>query len=135
MLARYQAEATGTLQVLEAKAEGYRRLVAACAENPQIAPTLLLIEEMTAGWARESRRDETDGSVPRSRALGFDADLRNGHRPGLPQHPCERRDGPYRPHPEHERPLDQIAHATLQASLQLSHLLPHGSESRLHVLA
>ncbi|MDH3496560.1 MAG: flotillin family protein, partial [Gemmatimonadota bacterium] len=31
---------------LEAKAEGYRRLVAACAENPQIAPTLLLIEQM-----------------------------------------------------------------------------------------
>jgi flotillin len=46
MLAKYQAEATGTLQVLEAKAEGYRRLVAACAENPQIAPTLLLIEQM-----------------------------------------------------------------------------------------
>jgi len=46
MLARFQAEATGTLQVLEAKAEGYRRLVAACAENPQIAPTLLLIEQM-----------------------------------------------------------------------------------------
>ena len=46
MLSRYRAEATGTLQVLEAKAEGYRRLVAACAENPQIAPTLLLIEQM-----------------------------------------------------------------------------------------
>jgi flotillin len=46
MLAKYQAEATGTLQVLESKAEGYRRLVAACAENPQIAPTLLLIEQM-----------------------------------------------------------------------------------------
>jgi flotillin len=46
MLAKYQAEAAGTLQVLEAKAEGYRRLVAACAENPQIAPTLLLIEQM-----------------------------------------------------------------------------------------
>ena len=46
MLAKYQAEAAGTLKVLEAKAEGYRRLVAACAENPQIAPTLLLIEQM-----------------------------------------------------------------------------------------
>jgi len=46
MLAKYEAEATGLLKVLESKAEGYRRLVAACAENPQIAPTLLLIEQM-----------------------------------------------------------------------------------------
>jgi len=46
MLAKYDAEAAGTLKVLEAKAEGYRRLVAACAEDPQIAPTLLLIEQM-----------------------------------------------------------------------------------------
>jgi flotillin len=46
MLAKYEAEAAGTLKVLESKAEGYRRLVAACAENPHIAPTLLLIEQM-----------------------------------------------------------------------------------------
>jgi flotillin len=46
MLAKYQAEAAGTLQVLQAKAEGYRRLVEACAANPQIAPTLLLIEQL-----------------------------------------------------------------------------------------
>jgi flotillin len=46
MLAKYQAEAAGTLKVLEAKAAGYQRLVAACAENPQIAPTLLLIEQL-----------------------------------------------------------------------------------------
>jgi flotillin len=45
-LARYQAEATGTLQVLDAKAEGYRKLVQACAEHPEIAPTLLLIERL-----------------------------------------------------------------------------------------
>jgi len=45
-LAMYQAEAEGTQKVLEAKAEGYRKLVEACAENPQIAPTLLMIEQL-----------------------------------------------------------------------------------------
>lgn len=46
ILARYEAEAKGVQQVLEAKAEGYRRLVEACASNPQVAPTLLLIEQL-----------------------------------------------------------------------------------------
>lgn len=46
ILARYMAEAEGTQKVLEAKAEGYRKLVQACAENPQIAPTLLMIEQL-----------------------------------------------------------------------------------------
>jgi flotillin len=46
MLAKYEAQAAGTLKVLEAKAEGYRRLVEACDNNPQIAPTLLLIEQL-----------------------------------------------------------------------------------------
>ncbi|MHC5112790.1 MAG: flotillin domain-containing protein, partial [Planctomycetota bacterium] len=46
ILARYVAEAEGTQKVLEAKAEGYRKLVQACAENPQIAPTLLMIEQL-----------------------------------------------------------------------------------------
>jgi flotillin len=46
ILAKYEAEAKGTQAVLEAKAEGYRRMVEACAENPQIAPTLLMIEKM-----------------------------------------------------------------------------------------
>ena len=32
--------------MLEAKADGYRKLVEVCAENPQIAPTLLLIEQL-----------------------------------------------------------------------------------------
>lgn len=45
-LAKYEAEAKGVQQVLEAKAEGYRQLVAACAENPQVAPTLLMIEQL-----------------------------------------------------------------------------------------
>ncbi len=34
--------------MLCAKAEGYRELVAACAGNPQIAPTLLLIKHLPA---------------------------------------------------------------------------------------
>jgi flotillin len=46
ILARYQAEAEGTQKVLEAKAEGYRKLIEACAGNPQVAPTLLLIEKL-----------------------------------------------------------------------------------------
>ena len=45
-LARYQAEAAGVRQVLEAKAEGYRKLMEAAANNPQVAPTLLLIEQL-----------------------------------------------------------------------------------------
>lgn len=46
MLAKFVAEAEGTRKVLEAKAQGYRKLVEACAENPQIAPTLLMIEQL-----------------------------------------------------------------------------------------
>jgi flotillin len=46
MLAKYEAEAAGILKVLESKAEGYKNLVSACAENPQIAPTLLMIEQL-----------------------------------------------------------------------------------------
>jgi len=46
IVARYNAEAEGVRKVLEAKAEGYRELVAACAGNPDIAPTLLMIEQL-----------------------------------------------------------------------------------------
>ncbi|MEO1277801.1 MAG: SPFH domain-containing protein [Planctomycetota bacterium] len=46
VLAKYQAEAEGVQQVLEAKAEGYRKLMEAAADNPQVAPTLLLIEQL-----------------------------------------------------------------------------------------
>ena len=45
-LAKYLAEAEGTRKVLEAKAEGYRQLMEAAGANPQVAPTLLLIEQM-----------------------------------------------------------------------------------------
>ncbi len=46
ILLKYQAEAAGTQKVLEAKAEGYRQLVQACAQNPDVAPTLLMIEQL-----------------------------------------------------------------------------------------
>jgi len=46
VLARYEAEAEGVRKVLEAKADGYRKLMEACAANPQVAPTLLLIEKL-----------------------------------------------------------------------------------------
>ncbi len=46
ILARYIAEAEGTQKVLEAKADGYRMLVEACAARPDIAPTLLMIEKL-----------------------------------------------------------------------------------------
>jgi len=46
ILARYEAEAAGVQKVLEAKAEGYRKLMEAAADNPNIAPTLLMIEQL-----------------------------------------------------------------------------------------
>ena len=46
ILAKYLAEAEGTQKVLEAKAEGYRQLVQASAANPQVASTLLMIEQL-----------------------------------------------------------------------------------------
>jgi flotillin len=46
ILAKYSAEAEGMQKVLEAKAEGYRRLIEACGSNPQVGPTLLLIEQL-----------------------------------------------------------------------------------------
>ncbi|CAN5743946.1 flotillin family protein [soil metagenome] len=46
ILARYEAEAAGVQKVLEAKAEGYRKLLLACAANPSMAPTLLMIEKL-----------------------------------------------------------------------------------------
>lgn len=46
ILAKFTAEAEGTRKVLEAKAEGYRRLIEACGSQPQVGPTLLLIEQL-----------------------------------------------------------------------------------------
>ena len=46
ILAKYEAEAMGVQKVLEAKAEGYRRLIEACGSNANVGPTLLLIEQL-----------------------------------------------------------------------------------------
>ncbi|MFT7462096.1 MAG: flotillin [Pseudohongiellaceae bacterium] len=46
ILARYAAEAEGLRQVLTAKAEGYEQLVKACGDDPALAPTLLMIEQL-----------------------------------------------------------------------------------------
>ncbi|MFI4893031.1 MAG: flotillin family protein [Phycisphaerales bacterium JB058] len=46
ILLKYEAEAAGVQKVLEAKAEGYRRLMEAAANNPNVAPTLLMIEQL-----------------------------------------------------------------------------------------
>lgn len=46
VLSRYQAEAEGVQRVLEAKAKGYERLLEVCAQRPDLAPTLLVIEKL-----------------------------------------------------------------------------------------
>ena len=46
VLAKYNAEAEGTQRVLEAKARGYENLLRSCAQRPDLAPTLLIIEKL-----------------------------------------------------------------------------------------
>lgn len=46
ILAKYNAEAEGTQRVLEAKAQGYENLLRICAQRPDLAPTLLVIEKL-----------------------------------------------------------------------------------------
>jgi flotillin len=46
ILMKYQAEAEGIKKVLEAKAEGYKRLMDSCGNQKQLAPTLLLVEQL-----------------------------------------------------------------------------------------
>ena len=41
------AEAEGQRRILEAKAQGYEKLFAACGDRPDLAPTLLMIEKLT----------------------------------------------------------------------------------------
>ncbi len=45
-LAAYRAEAEGQQAVLDAKAAGYRNLLEACAQRPELAPSLLVIEKL-----------------------------------------------------------------------------------------
>lgn len=53
ILMKYDSEARGLLQMLESKAEGYRRLVESCDGNTQAAATLLMIEKMEDIVARQ----------------------------------------------------------------------------------
>lgn len=46
ILSKYEAEAKGVQLVMEAKAEGYRKLIEACGADGQVGPTLLLIEQL-----------------------------------------------------------------------------------------
>jgi len=46
ILAKYKAEAEGLQSVLEAKAEGYERLLEICGTRKDIAPSLLMIEQL-----------------------------------------------------------------------------------------
>lgn len=46
ILAKYEAEAKGVQMVMEAKAEGYRKLIEAAGKDPAVGPTLLLIEQL-----------------------------------------------------------------------------------------
>ncbi len=46
ILLKYEAEAAGMQKVLEAKAEGYRKLIEACGSDAAVGPTLLLIEQL-----------------------------------------------------------------------------------------
>jgi flotillin len=46
VLAKYEAEASGTRQVLEAKAAGYENLIRVCGDRKDLAPALLLIEKL-----------------------------------------------------------------------------------------
>ncbi len=46
ILAKYNAEAKGIQMVMEAKAEGSRKLIEACAGDAAVGPTLLLIEQL-----------------------------------------------------------------------------------------
>ncbi len=46
ILAKYKAEAEGIQNVLEAKANGYQRLLEICGDRKDIAPSLLMIEQL-----------------------------------------------------------------------------------------
>lgn len=46
VLAKYNAEAEGLLKVLQAKAQGYSQLLTACDNRKDIAPALLMIEQL-----------------------------------------------------------------------------------------
>ena len=47
VLKRYTAEAEGTRKLLEAKADGYKALMAVCEDRKDLAPALLIIEQLS----------------------------------------------------------------------------------------
>ncbi len=53
ILARYEAEAKGVKQVLDAKAEGYKGLLASCGGDAKAAATLLMVEKIEAVVAKQ----------------------------------------------------------------------------------
>ncbi len=97
VFARYEAEAEGVRKVLEAKADGYRKLVEACAQNPQIAPTLLMIEKLPEIVAEQVKAiqnlridkitvwDSGGGANGRDGRKGATADFLSGMIGALPQ--------------------------------------------------
>lgn len=76
ILAKYEADAKGIQQVLEAKAEGYRQLVEACAQNPQVAPTLLMIEQLPALVAEQVKAIQ---NLKIDKITVWDSGRSNGH--------------------------------------------------------
>lgn len=48
VLAKYTAEAEGLRKVLEAKADGYDRLMSVCGDRKDLAPALLIVEQLPA---------------------------------------------------------------------------------------
>ncbi len=46
VLAKYLAEAEGLQKVLDAKASGYSKLMQACGDRPDLAPSLLIVEKL-----------------------------------------------------------------------------------------
>ena len=53
VLMRYEAEAKGVQQVLQAKATGYAELVRSCADDAKAAATLLMVEKIEDVVARQ----------------------------------------------------------------------------------
>ncbi|HYC76928.1 MAG TPA: SPFH domain-containing protein, partial [Planctomycetota bacterium] len=53
ILAKLSAEAEGQRKILEAKAEGYKRLIDACGGKSELVPTLLMIEKLEAVVAEQ----------------------------------------------------------------------------------
>jgi len=76
IFAKFEAEAKGTQKVLEAKAEGYRKLIEACGVNPQVGPTLLLIEKLPELVAEQVKAVQ---NLKIDKITVWDTGTNNGH--------------------------------------------------------